>query len=330
MLLQNNVVDFGYIPSPDECYFSQSIYGSSRELKVTIEQAKVAVSNGFPVLLRGEVGTGKALFAQAIHYASERATEQFTRVNCASDHSGNIERLLFGTADEEQCLFRTLNGGTLYLAEVTALSRQAQQMLYVYITTGHLQKNGTEEGTTVDVKVIVGTSENIEQAVANDSFSEKLYYALLQIAIYIVPIRQRTADIMPIAMHIVQKLNDKIGMNIQTIELAAENWLVQQQWRGNVHEIENVLSQAMIYMSHRDATIRLENIVKLPVTTAETQSIHNEESTLTSLMDNYERSVLSEALQHHEEDKAALANKLGISLRSLYYKLEKYKLLDRY
>ena len=161
------------------------------------------------------------------------------------------------------------------------------------------------------------------------TFNEELYYVLNRISIQIPPLRSRREDIPSIVEHLLVKLNQEFGMNVEEITTEAQNWLQQYDWPGNVRELENVLSRAMIYMEPGEATLELEDVTKSlssPDSKDEDSSLP-EKSTLASIMDDYEKTILETALRENDGNKSLTANRLGISLRSLYYKLEKFNLI---
>ncbi|GKV54175.1 hypothetical protein NCCP2222_01220 [Sporosarcina sp. NCCP-2222] len=160
-------------------------------------------------------------------------------------------------------------------------------------------------------------------------FNEELYYHLNRLSIHIPPLRTRKGDIPEVANHLLGKLNQEFGMNVELITDEALERLAQYDWPGNVRELENVLSRAMIYMQPGTAAIKEEDIRKSLFSNDAKieEEVSLEKSTLASIMDDYERAVLEKAMQENDGNKSLTANRLGISLRSLYYKLEKYKLI---
>ena len=156
-----------------------------------------------------------------------------------------------------------------------------------------------------------------------------LYYMLNRLSIQIPPLRTRKMDIPEVAFHLLKKLNQEFGMNVERISDEAMVKLQNYEWPGNVRELENVLSRAMIFMKHGSAVIGEEDIRRSLFTNEvkTDEDVLPEISTLASVMDDYERTVLEKALDEHDGNKSLTANRLGISLRSLYYKLEKYKLI---
>lgn len=309
------------------------IHGNSADIRLSIEQAKIAAKSDIPVLLRGEPGSGKELFANAIHSESNRNSSKFIRVNCSAIDPSVIERELFGEFEQDHStpvklgLFDEAMSGSIFLDEVTDLPLGVQLRLLEHLKQRTAQTN--EHLKFNPVRIIAATSKNLEKAIHEGSFNVDLYYALNRITIQIPPLRIRKADIPEIAVQLLKKLNQEFGMNVGKISAEAMNKLQQYEWPGNVRELENVLSRAMIYIGPGSSIIQAEDI-KRSLFTSEvktTEEILPEKSTLASVMDDYERSVLEKALEEHNGNKSLTANRLGISLRSLYYKLEKFKLI---
>ncbi|MDN4607768.1 sigma-54 interaction domain-containing protein [Sporosarcina highlanderae] len=310
------------------------IHGNSPDIRLAIDQAKIAARSDIPVLLRGEPGSGKELFANAIHSESSRKIHKFIRVNCSAIDPSIIEMELFGEGGKQnsgkpvkQGLFEEAAEGSIFLDEITDLPHIVQLRLLGHLKQRSIQMN--EQDDLKSVRIIAATSKNLEKAIHEGSFNIDLYYALNRFTIQIPSLRTRKADIPEIALQLLRKLNQEFGMNVEKISDEAMNRLRQYEWPGNVRELENVLSRAMIYIEPGSTIIR-EDDTRRSLFTNEFKTSEEflpEKSTLASVMDDYERSVLEKALEEHNGNKSLTANRLGISLRSLYYKLEKFKLI---
>ena len=224
---------------------------------------------------------------------------------------------------------KNLNKGTLFLDEVADLPLVVQERLLTYLKSGTIFKNGGTYPIHLSVRIIAASSKNLEKAMHEGTFNEELYYVLNRLSIQIAPLRSRKKDIPSIVGHLLVKLNQEFGMNIEKITDEAQERLKQYDWPGNVRELENVLSRAMIYMESGEAVIGLEDVVKSLSSreNKDEEQILPEKSTLTSIMDEYEKTILETALRENNGNKSLTANRLGISLRSLYYKLEKFSLV---
>ncbi|WP_186670541.1 sigma 54-interacting transcriptional regulator [Sporosarcina sp. BP05] len=321
----------------ESTYTFDDIFGGSSDIEISIEQAKLAAKSDIAILLRGEAGTGKELFAHAIHSSSDRRFNKFIRVNCSAIHPSKLEAELFGQEsgvsqngnDSTPGLFQASEKGTLFLDEVVDLPLVVQARLLNYLKSGTIFKNGGTYPVHLSVRIIAASTKNLEKAMHEGTFIEELYYVLNRLSIQIAPLRSRKKDIPSIIGHLLVKLNQEFGMNIEKVTDEAQERLGQYDWPGNVRELENVLSRAMIYMESGDAVIDLKDVVKSLSSreNTEEEQILPEKSTLTSIMDEYEKTILETALRENNGNKSLTANRLGISLRSLYYKLEKFSLI---
>ncbi|HJF32878.1 MAG TPA: sigma 54-interacting transcriptional regulator [Sporosarcina psychrophila] len=321
----------------ESTYTFDDIYGGSSDIEMSIAQARLAAKSDVPVLLRGEAGTGKELFAHAIHSSSERRFNKFIRLNCSAMDRSTLESELFGVESSTssnrngntQGFFKESNLGTLFLDEVTDLPLAVQDRLLNYLKNGTIFTNDGTLPIHLSVRIITTTSKNLEKAMHEGAFNEELYYVLNRLSIQVSPLRSRKQDIPLIVGHLLVKLNQEFGMNIERITEEALERLKQYDWPGNIRELENVLSRAMIYMKPGEAVIGLKDVVKSLSARGNMDKGHilPEKSTLTSIMDEYEKNILETALHENNGNKSLTANRLGISLRSLYYKLEKFSLV---
>ncbi|MFC5603499.1 sigma 54-interacting transcriptional regulator [Sporosarcina koreensis] len=308
------------------CTFDD-IHGSSADIGLAIDQAKIASKSDIPVMLRGEAGAGKELFANAIHSGSDRKSNKFIRLNCGAIDPAVIEKEIFGENVEQDPgkslragLLEEAGKGTLFLDEVTSLPLSVQSRLLEYFVSQYSSESA---------RIIVASSKNLEKAIHEGTFNMDFYYMLTRLSIRIPPLRTRKTDIPEVALHLLKKLNQEFGMNVERLSEEAIRRLQSYEWPGNVRELENVLSRAMIFMKHGSDVIGEEDIRRSLFTNEVKagEDVLPEKSTLASVMDDYERTVLEKALDEHDGNKSLTANRLGISLRSLYYKMEKYKLI---
>ena len=324
-------------------YSFEDIIGVSDEMKMAIEQAKLGAKTPATVLLRGESGTGKELFAHAIHNASDRKYNKFIRVNCAAISENLLESELFGYDEGafsgakrggKKGFFEEANNGSIFLDEIGELSANMQAKLLRVLQENEIVRVGGTKPIAVNVRVIAATNVNIEKAMAEGSFREDLYYRLNRYPISIPPLRDRKEDIPALCERLLQKLNQDYGRNIESLTSQAINQLIQYHWPGNVRELENVLGRAIIFMEYHDTTISEKHIPMLQLSRHERKVqenkafVHNNEETLAEAVDRVEADVIKRSLEFHEYNRTQTAKALGISLRSLYYKMEKYNLAN--
>ncbi|OQP17758.1 sigma-54 interaction domain-containing protein [Geobacillus zalihae] len=319
-------------------YSFADIVGESEEMKVAIEQAKLAAKTPATILLRGESGTGKELFAHAIHNASDRKYNKFIRVNCAAIPETLLESELFGYEEGafsgarrggKRGLFEEANNGSIFLDEIGELSASTQAKLLRVLQEREIVRVGGTKPIPINVRVIAATNVNLEKAIAEGAFREDLYYRLNRMPIYIPPLRARKEDIPALCRHLIQKLNQDYGRNVEGVTDEAMAKLLAYDWPGNVRELENVLGRAMIFMKFHEVMIDATHLPPLaspssvPAHRVETEE---EIRPLEEMVSRYEASLIEQALRRHRGNKTAAARALGISVRNLYYKLEKYNL----
>lgn len=323
-------------------YSFADIIGYSESMQQAIEQAKKAASTPATVLLRGESGTGKELFAHAIHNASERKYNQFIRVNCAAISESLLESELFGYEEGaftgarrggKRGLFEEASGGTIFLDEIGELSMSMQVMLLRVLQEREVVRVGGTKPINIDVRVIAATHVNLEAAIGAGRFREDLYYRLHVVPIHIPPLRQRLEDIKPIAMHLLRKANLEYGRNVEELHEETLQMLLSYHWPGNVRELENVLGRAMIHMRINERIIMPEHLPPLErrIVSTKKEEAQYEDSTGTTLkeaVEKAERQHILRELAAAKGNRTLAAKRLGIAIRSLYYKMEKLGIMD--
>lgn len=318
-------------------YTFDDIIGLSPEMQLSLQQAKLAAQTPVTVLLRGESGTGKELFAHAIHSASDRKYNKFVRVNCAALSEELLESELFGYEEgalpgvksgEKKGLFEEANNGSIFIDEIGELSPAIQSKLLRVLQEHETLRIGGATPIPVNVRVIASTNANMEKALLDGTFREDLYYRLNRMPILIPPLRSRKQDIPRIVDRLLMKLNQEYGRNVESITDKALQLLRLYDWPGNVRELENVISRAMIFMNINEKVLTEKNI---PLNMIKASEARNEVaiesgSPLQEQLDTVERGILQRALEQNKGNKSKTAKALDVSLRTLYYKLEKFGL----
>ncbi|CEI83828.1 Arginine utilization regulatory protein RocR [Oceanobacillus oncorhynchi] len=317
-------------------YTFDDIIGNSSEMKLALEQAKVAAKAPAIVLLRGETGTGKELFAHAIHHESDRKFNKFIRVNCAALSEPMLEKELFGSAEEQaehlkkkEGLFEQANNGSIFLDEIGELSLSIQEKLIHVLKENRVTPVGASNSVPVDVRVIAGTNTNLEKAVMNEKFREDLYYLINKLPISIPSLKEREEDIPELVEHIIHQLNEEYGKNVQKISDEALKKLMAYHWPGNVREMANVISHSMIFIGNMEEQIEVSHLPKLQTKemTAGPDMVQTDKPLkLQEALDRFEKKYLQEVYLQCNKNKTKTAKALQISVRNLYYKLEKYQL----
>ncbi|MDK2824556.1 MAG: hypothetical protein PWQ67_1532 [Clostridia bacterium] len=318
-------------------YNFSDIVGNSEKIRAVIEQARRAAPTPATVLLRGESGTGKEMFAHAIHNASNRISGQFVRVNCAAINENLLESELFGYVEGafsgavkggKVGLFEEAHGGTIFLDEIGEISWNLQTKLLRVLQEKEVLRVGDTKPRPIDVRVIAATNADLERLIDNKLFRRDLYYRLNVIPIFIPALREREEDLYELIMHIIQKLNQEYGRNILKISGEVYNSLLNYDWPGNVRELENVLGRAVINMKHYETVIELKHLPLLDnqqrdISLTEKEIINN---SYDELFAKWEKDLLTRVLKECNGNKTETARRLRISIRNLYYKLEKYGL----
>ncbi|MEH7178665.1 sigma-54 interaction domain-containing protein [Neobacillus vireti] len=323
-------------------YTFEDIIGSSEEMKLAIEQAKLGAKTPATVLLRGESGTGKELFAHAIHNASDRKYNKFIRVNCAAISESLLESELFGYEEGafsgakrggKRGFFEEAHNGSIFLDEIGELSANTQAKLLRVLQENEIIRVGGTKPIPINVRIIAATHVNLEKGIAKGSFREDLYYRLNRMPIHIPPLRNRKEEIPVLCEMLIQKINRDYGRNVEGVTQTALLKLMNYDWPGNVRELENILGRAMIFMNYYETLINVHHLPELrPKNPGNEPSLDNkyesiqQDRTLTSMVEEYEAEIISQTLHRLNGNKTATAKTLGLSVRNLYYKLEKYKL----
>lgn len=324
-------------------YTFEDIIGKSDEMVLAIEQAKLGAKTPATVLLRGESGTGKELFAHAIHNASDRKYNKFIRVNCAALPESLLESELFGYEEGafsgalrggKRGLFEEANNGSIFLDEIGELSASTQAKLLRVLQENEFIRVGGTKPITVNVRVIAATNVNLEKGIANGTFREDLYYRLNRMPIQIPPLRKRKEEIPFLCERLILKINRDYGRNVEGITQAAMLQLMGYDWPGNVRELENILGRAIIFMNYSETFIDIRHLPELKnrgTGTGNSGFFQDSESitmgrSLAQLTEEYEANIIQKTLNRLNGNKTLTAKTLGLSVRNLYYKLEKYKL----
>lgn len=315
-------------------YTWDDIIGSSLALELAKEQARRAAETPATVLLSGESGTGKELFAHAIHNAGKRKKKQFIRVNCAALAENLLESELFGyekgaftgaSKDGKKGLFEEATGGTIFLDEIGDVSLSLQSKLLRVLQEKEIVRVGGTHPVTVDSRVISATNANLREKIKAGTFREDLYYRLNVIPIRIPSLREHKDDIQLIAEHFIFKLNREYGREVRQISDDALQNLRSYNWPGNVREMENVLGMAMVTMGPREKVMEASHFPLLPGEAGGTQPLSLAPvRSLKEAVETAERHAVERALRETEGNRTKAASLLGISIRSLFYKIEKY------
>jgi len=325
-------------------YTFDDIIGSEGSLRSAISKAEIAASTPATVILRGESGTGKELFAHAIHNASNRRNAQFIRVNCAAISESLLESELFGYEEGAFTgaskggkigFFERSSGGTIFLDEIGEINLSTQAKLLRVLQEKEIVRVGGSKPVAVDVRVISATNLDLEKAVQEGVFRKDLYYRLNVIPIEIPPLRERKGDLPQLVDHLLRRFNQEYGRNVEGLSSAALTRLAQFNWPGNVRELENYIGRAMIHMKINEKTMDIqhlqpsdrENTIQNVEVSQEKSISETVPMTLKEMSESFEKQYIHDVLLKAGGNKTECARLLAISIRALYYKLERYELL---
>ena len=232
----------------------ENIIGQSTHLKQALRKIEQVAPTTTTVLILGETGTGKELFARAIHSRSSRKERPLVKVNCATLPSNLIESELFGhekgaftgALQKQIGRFELANRGTIFLDEIGEFPLELQAKLLRVLQEGEFERLGSPRTIKVDVRVLAATNRNLEEEVQNGRFRQDLYYRLSVYTITVPPLRERKEDLPLLVQSLVQKFSKKIGKYIETIPQKTINALQRYPWPGNIRELENVIERAVI------------------------------------------------------------------------------------
>lgn len=310
-------------------YDFNKIIGNSIPLQQAITAArKVAVTDA-SVLLNGETGTGKEVFAQAIHANSNRSGQPFVALNCSSFSKDLLESELFGhkagaftgAVKDKKGLIDEAKGGTLFLDEIGELPIDLQPKLLRFLESGAYYRVGDSKQQTADVRIIAATNRKLGQEEANGYFRSDLYYRIAVFTITIPSLRERIKDIPLLADYFLQVYTSKIPGNIKEIDEQAIAALKAHSWPGNIRELKNVIERAVILEETEKITIN-----SLPF---ELQNVVESGTLPTYSLASMEKTHIHKILLHTNGNKAATAKLLQIGIATLYRKLDEYGLKDQ-
>lgn len=312
-------------------YDFEDIVGESLAIKKSLEMAKIGSKSDSMVLILGESGTGKELFAHAIHQNSQRRNAPFVKVNCAAIPENLMESEFFGyekgaftgANKTKQGMFELADQGTIFLDEIGDMDLFLQSKLLRVLEGGEMFRVGGTKTIKVDTRVIAATNKDLKELIKKNLFREDLFYRLDVIDIEIPPLRERNSDVVVLAEVFLKKFNKKMEKSILGFSEIAKETLMAYDWPGNVRELRNSIEKAAVmaegeYITPKELQINSLNQEKcidfhklIPLETMEKEMIK----------------LALEKFGHTVEGKKKAAKELGISMRTLYNKINKYNAL---
>lgn len=309
-------------------YGFDSILGSSPVIKEAIAFAKKVAPTNASVLLLGETGTGKEVFAQAIHNGSVRVGKPFMALNCSAFGKELLESEIFGhkagaftgALKDKRGLIEEANGGTLFLDEIGDMHIDLQAKLLRVLETGEFIKVGDTKSTKVDVRIIAATNHNLQDEVNTGRFREDLFYRINVFTIVLPALRDRKKDIPELADSFLKTFTQKTNKRINGMSKDFISHLQNHQWKGNIRELKNVIERATILVE--GAQLTSDSLpIELQINDAQQQS-----GMSAFELSSVEKLHIQRVLNHTKGNKTEAARLLNIGLTTLYRKLEEYKI----
>jgi DNA-binding NtrC family response regulator len=309
----------------EDKYSFNIIIGKSKKISDAIELAKKAAPTETTILLTGETGTGKELFAQAIHYSSQRRNKKFVAFNSSAIPNDLLESELFGYKKgaftganfDKKGYFEEANGGTIFLDEIGDMSLGTQAKLLRTIETKTYLRLGDPKERTIDVRIIAATNKNLEEEINKCTFREDLYYRLNTFVIKLPALRERPDDIEMLVKYFIDVYSHKLNKKIDKISKEFFSILSSYSFYGNIRELKNIIERAVILSDSNEL-----NVKHLPEDIGKEDADNKESKSL----DEVEKVHILKILEENDGNKTKTAKELGIGIVTLYRKLKEYGL----
>jgi DNA-binding NtrC family response regulator len=319
-------------------YAPRNIIGAHPKMRRIFEMLATVAPTDAPVLISGETGTGKELLAKAIHASSNRYERPMVCINSAAIADSLLEAELFGykkgaftgALSNKKGRLETADGGTLFLDEIGYMSMNLQKKLLRFLQEGSFEPLGSVTTRYVDVRIITATNRNLNDEIKARRFLADLLYRIEVLTITLPPLRERGEDLQLLATHFVKQYAERYRKVIAGIDPAATAALVRHSWPGNVRELENCIARGVILS--KDRQISLDDLPEKIRVLADTPASAPGDGFLREVpeegirLKTLEREVIQKTLEHCKGNKTKSAEMLGLSRKTLYEKIERFKL----
>ncbi len=312
-------------------YSFEAVIGKSKQITAAIELAKKVAVSDTSVLLTGETGTGKEVFAQAIHQASKRSDKNFVAINCAAISKDILESELFGhkagsftgATKDTKGIFEEATKGTVFLDEIGEMPLELQAKLLRVLETGELIKVGESKPIKIDIRLIAATNKNLQKEIETGNFRQDLFYRIAVFQIALPSLSERMADINAIAESFVANFAAKANKKIADMSSTYKEALTQYQWPGNIRELKNVIERSVILEDGNQLSFQT-----LPVEIQSAANILHSKGKILSAFDlaSAEKIHIQKVLNYTRGNKTETAKLLNIGLTTLYRKIEEYQI----
>jgi two-component system response regulator PilR (NtrC family) len=316
-------------------YDFEQIIGQSMPMKKVFEVIKRVARSEGTVLITGKSGTGKELVARAIHYNSPRREKRFVPINCGAIVDTLFESELFGhkrgsftgaTMDKEG-LLKVADGGSVFLDEVSEIPIQLQVKLLRALEQKEITPVGMTDPINIDVRIIAATNRDLRKEVENGKFRDDLYYRLNVVEIDLPSLTERPEDIPVLAQHFLEAFKKQMSKPIQGFTNEAMRALLQYQWKGEVRELENVIERSVIFCD--EDFIGIDHLPEYMRPAEDISNVSSGHGSLKDAVKSFERQFIQQTLAAYGQNKEVAAKVLGVSLSSLYRKIEELQIPAR-
>ncbi len=314
----------------EEYLLENTLIGKTPQMRQVYKKIGQVSSSRVTVLIEGESGTGKELVARAIHYSGITKTQPFVAVNCTalteslleSELFGHVKGAFTGSIKDKKGKFELAGEGTIFLDEISEITPNLQVKLLRVLQQKEFEKVGGETLISMKARIIAATNKNLAELVQEGKFREDLFYRLKVFSIFIPPLRERNEDIPVLVSHFLNKINLELHKHVNKIPEDVMDKLKNNFWVGNVRELENTLMQAVVLSS--DDVLLNENILLRE--SRQLSSVHKDSNVEFISLEEIEKRHIKNILDALKWDKNKAHKILGISLPTLYSKIEHYKL----
>jgi arginine utilization regulatory protein len=326
------------IDHTNAAYLLDDIIGISSKHRETIASARKVSGHNSPILIIGETGTGKELFAHGIHNASLYSKGPFIPVNCAAIPETLLESLLLGTvkgaftgAADMPGLFEQAEGGTIFLDEINSMLSSLQAKLLRVLQDKVVRRIGSKFEVTINCRIISATNIDPFVAVQEHTIRPDLIFRLATVAINVPPLRERKEDIKVLTKHFIKKYNAKFGLFIKDISPELETLFQQYDWPGNIRELENIIESALNFVEIEEKVLVLNHLpeyfrLRLLNSIHNQYAIPNAKGTLRSILLDVEKNVIINTLQKNNGNITKTAEELGVLRQNLHYRIRRLKI----
>lgn len=331
----NNTVDKLEVHVNRAYHFTEDIISNNQKMKELKRYIKVAAGCNLPTLIYGETGTGKELFAHAIHNESNRKNNPFIVQNCAAIPDNLLESILFGTAKgaftgavDNTGLLELADGGTIFLDEINSMPQHLQSKLLRVLQDKTFRRIGSKEEKTVNIKIIAAINKDPAKAIEDGSLRKDIYYRLSAISFNIPPLKDRKDDIPLLTNYIISKYNSVFKKKIKYVTNNLYKKLEEYEWPGNVRELENIVIYGLSMVDSSEETLRFADIEPKY---NQLMNLHINEHTkiepLTDMVNQYEKSIIENVLESTSFNITKAAGILNVPRQTLQRKIKKYGIM---